>query len=124
MVSFYSRKSWGYHMAKELTSLAEVREYLQQDGLKILDLYAEWCQPCIRFLSIIDRVENALTPFGAEIAKCNANVHRDVFDEFKLGGFPTFLYYYNGQLQERYTGIKPIVMMQQIVDNIINRPTE
>ncbi len=106
---------------KTLTTVAEFEAFINTgDNVKIIDFYAEWCEPCQRFLKIADRVEAGLAEVGAEIAKVDGETS-EIAKLFALKKYPTFIYWHKGQEQTRYYGIRPIVVMQEEVYMILDR---
>lgn len=106
---------------KEITKIDEFDQFINSgDNVKVVDFYAEWCQPCQRFFKIADRVEEELSSLGAEIVKVNAEIATDISAKYGITKYPTFHYYHNGLLQMEYYGIRPIAQMQEIVNNILD----
>jgi thioredoxin 1 len=103
---------------KELSNLEEFFEYISQDKLTIIDVYADWCKPCQNFLKIGDRVESALQEKDVVIVKVNFDKNKEIGDAFDVKSVPTFLYFRNGELKMRHSGIKSIAHMLEIIETI------
>lgn len=105
---------------KELTTVEELDSFISGEGVKVIDFYVSWCEPCNRFLRIADRVEVALAEFGAEIAKINCETSKELAAAFEVKAYPTFVFIKNKVPHTVYFGIKPIAEMQNIVNQILD----
>ncbi len=72
------------------------REVEQYDGLVVVDLYTDWCQPCKRMKPIFEEL-SAQYPH-IKFVKVNCEEAPNLMKRLKITGFPTFLFYKNGKV--------------------------
>ncbi len=72
----------------------------------VVDFYATWCGPC-RMLS--PRLDKLAGEFSGKIkfVKVNVDEAQELAERFEVHGIPTLLFFKNGQLEGRVTGLLP-----------------
>ncbi len=92
-------------MSREFTDASFQTEVLENPGVVMIDLWAEWCGPCIAMAPI---VEDLATLFEgkAVIGKLNVDYNPDVPMNFKVRGIPTFLLFKGGELKAKVVGMQ------------------
>ncbi len=80
-------------------------EVLGSDKLTIVDLWAEWCGPCIAMNPIVEDLAREFDG-RAVIGKLNVDDNPKVPTEYNVRGIPTFLFFKNGQLVDRLVGAR------------------
>ncbi|MCF7934738.1 MAG: thioredoxin family protein [Synergistales bacterium] len=78
-------------------------EVQQSDIPVVVDLWGPKCGPC---LEIMPKVEEMAKEYEGKVKFCKLNVaeNRRLVISLRVMGVPTFLFYKNGELQERITG--------------------
>jgi thioredoxin len=71
-------------------------EVLQQDGLVLVDFYADWCPPCRRLAPLLERFaeENAGT---LKVVKVDSDVDSALSDQYVVRTIPTVIAFRGGQ---------------------------
>jgi thioredoxin 1 len=89
-----------------LTSETFDEEVLGSELPVVVDVWAEWCQPCQALepvlQSIADEHRHQLRVF-----KLNGDDHPEVIARFGVLGLPTLLVFDGGELVQRIVGAKP-----------------
>jgi thioredoxin 1 len=72
----------------------------------VVDFYATWCGPC-RMLS--PRLDKLAGEFSGKIkfVKVNVDEAQELAGRFRVEGIPTLLFFKNGKLEDRLTGLLP-----------------
>jgi thioredoxin 1 len=72
----------------------------------VVDFYATWCGPC-KMLS--PRLDKLAGEFSGKIkfVKVNVDEAQELAGRFQVEGIPTLLFFKNGKLQDRVTGLLP-----------------
>jgi thioredoxin 1 len=96
----------------------EFFEFIASNPLVVVDFWGKHCQPCLQFLKIFDRVENALLREGTIIGKIEASEEPSIFDMYKVLTVPTFVFFKDGKEVHRYFGVKPITEMVKIIQTL------
>lgn len=92
-------------MGHEFTDAAFQTEVLENPGVVMIDLWAEWCGPCLAMAPI---VEQLATEFEgkAVIGKLNIDDNPEVPMQYNVRGIPTFLLFKGGELKEKVIGMQ------------------
>jgi thioredoxin 1 len=65
------------------------KEVVERDGLVLVDWWAPWCQPCLRFAPTYEKVA-AKYP-GVTFAKVNTQEEQELAGEFGIMSIPTLM---------------------------------
>jgi thioredoxin 1 len=76
------------------------------NGVVVVDIWATWCGPCKMLSPIIDEVG---AHFGETVlvGKLDADANGDLVKELGVRNIPTVLIYKNGEVVDRFVGVKP-----------------
>lgn len=82
------------------------RAFISENRFSVLDMWAEWCGPCLRVAPVIEEFSNE---FSGKIAfgKCNVDENRNIAASFSISAIPTLLFFSEGKLINRVTGAYP-----------------
>lgn len=74
-------------------------------GLVVVDIWATWCGPCKMLSPIIDEVG---AHFGESVlvGKLDADSNTELVKELGVRNIPTVLIYKNGEVVDRFVGVK------------------
>jgi thioredoxin 1 len=74
-------------------------------GVVLVDIWATWCGPCKMLSPIIDEVG---AHFGESVlvGKLDADANGDLVKELGIRNIPTVLIYKNGEVVDRFVGVK------------------
>jgi thioredoxin len=86
-------------IATDKTNIAKI---LQQNGLVLIDFWAEWCGPCILMNPVLK--EFAAENPGICIAKLNVDTNKKIADQYKVRGIPLMVLIKNGKEVKRHAG--------------------
>lgn len=83
-------------------TLDELREVINNNELVVVDLYADWCNPCQELMPIVEELSNEVTvPFY----KVNIDEVPEVKDFTGAKAIPMILIYKNGVKREFSFGV-------------------
>lgn len=91
-------------------------QYINQDsGIVLLDIWAEWCNPCKQLSPILDEIADI---YASEvlILKLNADENQDVTEKLNVRGLPTMIVMNNGEELERLLGLTSKTRIAQVLD--------
>ena len=70
----------------ELTKSNFKAEVEEHDGLVVIDLWAEWCGPCMMLAPVMDELEREFP--SAKFCKINVDNERELAMDFKVQSIP------------------------------------
>lgn len=74
------------------------------EGLSLLDFYADWCGPCRMVLPIVDEIASERSDLL--VGKINVNDNPDLAREFGIMSIPTLIVMKDGKIVNRVSGAK------------------
>jgi len=86
----------------ELTA-NEISDFVKQDGLVLIDFFAEWCMPCVMMGPIIDEMSEK---FDSKIkfGKANIDECREFASKFNVSSIPNFILFKDGEKIDQFIG--------------------
>ena len=87
-------------------------------GLVIVDFYADWCGPCKMMAPIF---EEAQTEYEgrAVFTKVNVDESKEIAVDNKIMGIPTLIFFKDGQIVERVTGVVDKGSLYSKIDTLL-----
>lgn len=79
-------------------------EFVANAPVCVIDFMAPWCGPCQQIEKILPRLAEELGE-TARIGKVNADQNPSLREEFQITGYPTFVFFKNGQEVYRQKGV-------------------
>ena len=74
------------------------------EGIALLDFYADWCGPCRMVLPIVDEIASEREDLF--VGKINVNDNPDLAREFGIVSIPTLIVMKDGKIINRSSGAK------------------
>jgi len=90
-----------------------------ESGLVLVDVKAEWCNPCKVISPIIDQVSSDYVG-RLSVGKLDADIARDLLVKLSVRNIPTLLLYKNGEIVERNTGMVTKEKVEELISNHLN----
>ena len=92
---------------------------IKNSSVAIVDIWAEWCGPCKQLSPIIDEVSSELGD-KVLVGKMDADANLDFVKTLNVRNIPTILYYKNGEVVERTSGLKSKNEILSIVNKLLD----
>jgi thioredoxin 1 len=80
-------------------------DILKGDSLIVVDCWAPWCGPCRMIGPVIDQLSEEYE--NVTFGKLNTDENLEISRKFQIMAIPTLLFFKNGELVERVTGVVP-----------------
>ena len=81
-------------------------EALKQEGLLVVDFWAEWCGPCKMLGPVIEQLA-AVYEGQVVIGKVNVDDEPELAQKYGIMSIPTVMFFKNGELVDQKIGIMP-----------------
>jgi len=101
------------------TSLENFEQDVIQDSherIILLDMWADWCPPCITLAPILEQVVDA---YDGTVALVKIEVdegdNMKIAGRYQVRGFPTVLLVQNGEEKARFSGAKPASFIHDFI---------
>jgi thioredoxin len=86
----------------------------------LVDLWAEWCSPCLVIAPVLKKLINE---YEGELRLAKVEVdegeNMKLAGHYKVRGFPTVLLISNGKEVARFSGAKPLSFLREFIDSHI-----
>ena len=87
-------------------------------GMVVIDFYADWCGPCKVFAPVF---EEAVADYDGRVkfAKVNVDENREIAIENKIMGIPTMIFFKDGQIADRVSGVLNKGALYSKIDSLL-----
>ena len=92
----------------------EFKEIIQ-DGVTVVDFYADWCGPCKMLGPVLESLSQELT--DVKFVKVNVDDEMDLAQEYGIMSIPAVFLFKNGEAVAQSIGLKPLDMMRNFILN-------
>ena len=82
----------------------EFRKIRENEGVSLLDFYADWCGPCRMVLPIVDEIAGEREDIT--VAKINVDENPALAKEFGVFSIPTLIVFKNGKVVNKVSGAR------------------
>jgi thioredoxin 1 len=73
------------------------------EGIVLVDIWAEWCNPCKAISPIIDQISEEYNG-KIKVGKCDADANREKIMILGVRNIPTLFLYKDGKIVDQMTG--------------------
>jgi len=89
---------------------------VSQDGVVLVDFWAEWCGPCKRFAPIFEESSDAKP--AVVHAKVDTEAHPELSTQFGITAIPTLMAFRDGIMVFNQAGALPGPALAQLIDAV------
>jgi thioredoxin 1 len=86
----------------EISDEDDLDAVVAENDAVIVDFHADWCGPCITMTAFLEEIDGDT---DATIATIDTENHQRLPQEFEVSTLPTLLFYRDGELVHRHTGL-------------------
>ena len=91
------------------------QEIEDQQGLTMIDFWAEWCGPCRLVAPIVDELANEHAE-DLRVGKLDVDENQSTAIRFGVRSIPSILFFKNGEHVDTVVGAVPKAHLQQKID--------
>ncbi len=77
----------------------------QGDKPVLVDFWAEWCSPCLKYTPILKTLDEELDG-QAIVAKLEVDSAPEIADQYEILSIPTTIIFKGGEIIDQFVGIK------------------
>ena len=103
-------------MAERVTHSEFTEKVIGFPGLAIVDFYSDTCVPCKRMSPVLAALEGQY-PEALYAVKVNVAYEKELVEKYEIRSTPTFLFFKNGQIVERFSGVRKKDELEQIIQS-------
>ena len=92
-------------------------QFVESNGIAIIDCWAPWCGPCRRMGPIIEEVAQDLAG-KAGVAKLNTDENQGIAARFQINAIPTLLIFKDKVLVDALVGLRPKESIIEFVNGL------
>jgi thioredoxin 1 len=86
------------------------------EGITLIDFWASWCQPCVRFAPVYERISDK----HADIvfAKVDTEAEQDLAMRFQISAIPTIMAVRDGVIVYSQPGALPEQALESLIEKV------
>jgi thioredoxin 1 len=92
---------------------AALQDTVSDDGVVLVDFYADWCGPCKQLKPIVKRIA---AETDATVAKVDIEANQQLAAQYGVRSVPTLLLFTRGEPVERVVGIQQEPQLRSLID--------
>ncbi len=92
-------------MPKQVTDNTFKEEVLDNEGLVLVDFWADWCGPCHMLAPTFEELSNEME--DVSFMKLNVDENRETAGQYQVMSIPTVILFKDGEEVERLIGVQP-----------------
>jgi thioredoxin 1 len=89
-----------------------------QEGVTLVDFYADWCGPCQNLSPTLDELEGKYEG-KLSVLKVNVDDNQELAQKFGVRGIPALFFLKDGQVQSQLTGLQPLSTLEEHTSKLI-----
>jgi len=105
-------------MAFEFTDANFKETALDNEGVAVVDFWAEWCGPCRLVGPVIDDLSKEYEG-KALIGKVNVDNNRETSMKYGVRSIPTILFLKNGEVVDKHVGTATKATLAEKIDALL-----
>ena len=105
-------------MALEFTDTNFKETVLDNEGVSVVDFWAEWCGPCRMITPIIEDLAKEYDG-KVKIGKLNVDQNQEVSMKYGVRSIPTILILKNGEVVDKHVGVTTKQALSEKIEAVL-----
>lgn len=102
----------------EVTDQNFQAEVLDAKGVVLVDFWAVWCGPCRALAPIVEQISEEYAG-KVKVGKLDTESNPDVTAQMGVMAIPTLLFFKDGQVRQKMTGLASKSKIAQMLDTLL-----
>jgi len=94
------------------------KEVIESEQIVIVDVYAEWCQPCRMLAPIMEKVAKEYEG-SVTVVKIDIEESAGIVEDYKVSSLPTILFFKGGAVVKKLTGLQSEKSLKEALDMLM-----
>lgn len=102
-----------------VTSQDFEEKVLKDEGIVLVDFYADWCGPCKMLAPFLDELSSEMTSGVVKFAKLNVDTSPTEAIKYGIQGIPNVIIFKAGKPVKQVVGLRPKEYYRQLITEIL-----
>lgn len=89
-----------------------------ENGVTLVDFYADWCGPCKSLAPTLDELENKMQG-KINILKVNVDQNPELAQQFGVRGIPALYFFKDGEVRSQMVGLQPLGALENQAKQLV-----
>lgn len=94
-------------------------ELISGDTFVVVDFFATWCRPCVNLMKVLPRLEDQYEDDEVKFGSVDVDQVPALAERYEISSVPTFIMFRNGEIIDRWSGVKSLMEMRVIIDGLL-----
>jgi len=103
-------------MATKNLTAADFADVTREEGIVLVDFWAAWCGPCVRFAPVFERVSEKHPDIV--FSKVDTEAQPDLSEEFGIRSIPTIMAIRDGVIVFQQAGALPEQALESLITQV------
>ncbi|MBD3318536.1 thioredoxin [Candidatus Woesearchaeota archaeon] len=103
----------------ELSTLEEVKKFIEDNDKVVVDFWAPWCGPCQMMKPIFKQVSELDKFKDVKFGAIDVEAHADVGQEYQIASLPTLKVFISGKFKDDIIGFRQKPQLEAAIEEKI-----